>query len=649
MTFAPLKGKRSPRKFLTYDLEWIPHTLELRLIGVFDGKQYRAYDNVADFLNSELTYKTRGHWFYAHAGGLYDLRFVLEHVIREARPHVRVSAAFSGSSAIIVKVATGGKWVPHLQATEDGEIEEGGHFSGEHCWYFLDSFWLLRQSLRKIGGWIGQEKGGEARESREKCKFPHADCTCDPIFRAPFNTLKEYNRGDCEILWKAIDKFEDVVMGLGGELQMTVASTAMNLFRRAFLKERIKTSERINETAREAYVASRVEVFRHRCDDANYYDVNSSFPYAMTFPVPGNYVRSMKRRPDSGIYIAKAKIRVPECFLPPLPYRTPDRRVYFPTGEWDAWFSNVDLEHLEECGGEVLRVDEVRLFHQFHALKEYAETIYELRKNSPDEGYKQILKILLNSLYGKFAEAGTKQKMLINPSTTKCPHRGKNGKPLHADDGAPGSCFEFLTSGIWLFTEEKKVAHAHVPISMHITATARRVLDNHMRQASEVFYCDTDGFACPLQDTFPTSDELGGLKHEKTIQEGRFVAPKLYAMRQNDEWSVRAKGFSGIKYPEFCKLLEEGEVLFEHFSRFKEGLRRGVLGPEEVQIAKGLGHKNPRTGRREQKLRTKRCFQSDGSSRPWDVAEINSDRAPTSTGDLVDLFRREPCEERVIH
>lgn len=620
MTFGPLKGKRRVRRFSTYDLEWTPHTLELRLVGVFDGRTYRRYTTIADFLNAELRHATRGRWYYAHAGGLADLRFVLEYLIRAENPDVRVHASFSGSSAIIVKVAKGGKRV-------------GKKWIGEDSWFFVDSYWLLRQPLRKIGEWMGMAKGGDASGTRERCKYPHGACTCDPIFFAPEAELAEYNEQDCRILWHAIDHFEDTLRRLGGELQKTVASSAMNLFRRVYLDREIRTSERVNAVSREAYIASRVEVYRHRLEPdplerpvAEYWDVNSSFPYAMTFAAPGNARRTQKKRPKDGtLYLGRATVTVSEdCALPPLPYRSKGSRLYFPTGTWAGWFSSVDLELLEEWGGTVESFDEAITFEPFNALADYARQIYELRRASDDEAEKVVLKILLNSLYGKFAEGSTKQRLYLNPSSTACPHVEK-GRTLHPSDGVPGSCWEYLSAGIWLHTEEKTVPHAHVPISTFITARARAVLGRFMRAASEVYYCDTDGFAAHPADTFDVSDALGALKHEKTIYEASFAAPKLYALRtkpEADAWMIRAKGFSGIGYSEFCALLEGEEIQFEHFSRIKEGLRRGAISPEERTVGKGLGQRKGSS--RVQTLRPKRCILADGSTRPWSVDELRA-------------------------
>lgn len=618
MTLRPIKSGGKTRQFSVYDLEWYPHTLELRLIGVYDEKGYRSYQAVSDFLNAELTYESRGRWFYAHAGGLFDLRFILEYLADELprKPWLRVKAAFSGSSAIIVTIQR-----------------------GADRWYFVDSFWLIRQSLRKIGTWMGKDKGGRAEKS-EPCRKGQTvdgrvveECTCDPVFFAPMAELEAYNELDCEILHDAIEFMQSSLLELGGRLEKTIASSALSLFKRAYLSREIQTHDDVNLSARSAYVASRVEVLDRECSEGDYYDVNSSFPYAMTFDAPGNVVCHLHGRLPKGespLYLAEATVTAAESDLPPLPYRSERGRLYFPTGTWSGWFMGEDLQLLERTGGRIESVGTVVVFEPFDDLRGYAEDIYGRRVRSSSEAERQVLKILLNSLYGKFAESEKKVSLLLNPPSTVCPHSGADGFPMHDSDGIGNSCFTYLTAGVWTFSDERKVPHAHVPISAHITAVARRVLYDYMQKAPHVYYCDTDGFATTRQARFDVSTELGGLKHEKKIRRGRFLAPKLYALEVEDEagaaeWMVKAKGFGGgISYADFCELAERAEdddwagLELNHFERIREGFGRGSFAPAE-----GYRHKRFRAqGEGPRQLLPKRRFFRDGSSAPWSVAEI---------------------------
>lgn len=592
VTFGPLTRPPRKRRFDVYDLEWVPGDveearargmvpLELRVIGHFDGRTYRHYQKVPDFLNAVCTRENDGKWFFAHAGGLADLVFVLQYLVDHPRPGVKIRCTFSGSSAIIVTI-------------ERGDCK----------WFFCDSYWLIRQPLREIGEWLGMSKGGSA-ESTEH-------------FYAPLGELITYNERDCRVLYKALVVFEREINRLGGELQKTIASTALDLFRRRFLHEKIRTTDEVNGFARQAYYASRVEPFCKRCEHADYYDVNSSFPYAMTFDAPGNLSRWGKRLRDDDLGLVEATIKVPELDIPPAPYRGDDGRLYFPTGRWRAWFTSEDFRHLQGFGASVERVHQVLTFEPFGALRGYAETIYGWRKSTKDPALKIILKFLLNSLYGKFGEQERKQRVVIHPSSDffDTPER---------EPGGLGR--EMLMPGVHAIVEDRSIPHAHVPIAAHITAVARRVLDEYLVQAPRVYYCDTDGFAVPESSRFELSDELGGLKLEKHVFEGVFAAPKLYAFTEDgSSWTVKGKGFSRVssvedgkrkshrlRYDDFCKLLGQKELELEQFGRLRALWRDGETAPRERIVTKKWRNT----------MRQKRCPVGD-YSRPWNVKEISA-------------------------
>lgn len=555
-----LESPRTLRRYLVYDMEWVPGTLEIRMVGVYDGKRYRYYRTVIDFLNGELTSDNRGRWFYAHAGGLADFQFVLQMLLKSSS--YRITGSFSGSSAIIVRVTR-----------------------GKNSWTFVDSYWLLREKLRNIGKWIGIHKGNE-------------DESVEFYSSATIEQLREYNEIDCVILFEAIAQFESVLLELGGMLKMTQASCAMDLFRRRFLKRDIDTSMQVNRIARHAYVASRVEVLATECDDAYYYDINSSFPYAMTMPVPGDLIGTYRKRlPDRGIYLADVTLTVPDSFLPPLPRRF-GGRIFFPVGTWRGWFTSVDIELLLANGGTIETVHESMAFEPITDLRDYALTLYDLRKRS--EGFfKVACKYLLNSLYGKFAESEFKSGLVANPETP--PNNGT-----------------MLMPGIFIVEREVPVPHMHVPISAHITAIARRTIYEYMSCASEVHYCDTDGFSTTSQ--YQSGNGLGELKLEKYIRHGRFVQAKVYHLdgtlaesgKDLGDDGVKAKGFSRMTLAKMNRLINGDDIEYVRMARIKEVLRSGNTAPRESVIRKRLHRENI----------SKRFFYPDGQSRAWHVDEL---------------------------
>lgn len=610
MSLAPITTPPKTRDFLTYDLEWVPgeelyeeckpcggnlcprcdglgylvnkrrtDPLKHRLTGVFDGERYRRYSSVDDFLNGELTSKNRGKWFYAHAGGLADMGFVLDRVIEKVAENdaYSVQASFSGSSAIIVKVTR-----------------------GHNHWVFVDSYWTFRDKLANLGKAIGYAKRAEEeRKTKADARRFFAE--------APDEKLGWYNEGDCELLWQGVSKFENVLLEMGGQLQMTIASCAMELFKRKYLKGPITTSRSVNEKALLAYHSSRVEVFQRECGAAYKWDVNSSFPYAMTFPLPGNCVGAGRGMPELGedrLFIADVEVEVPESYLPPLPRRA-HGRVFFPTGRWRGWYTSVDLELLVREGGRVLKAYEYVEFEPCLDLSGYALDLYHRRKHAADPFWKLVLKYLLNSLYGKFGESEYKQQVLINP-----PEIDRWGDPENGV--AP---MEEMMPGVWRQEARVNVAHAHVPIAAFVVSRARGTLYDGLASCQEIFYTDTDSNV--TTEPQESSPELGRWKLEYEVVQGYFAAPKVYRVQYRDEqgglkWDHHAKGFSDVDEARFDLIASGQKIPFQRMARLRELYGGRTSAPVEVLVEKALrGVAVP-----------KRCMYPDGQTRPWSVDEL---------------------------
>lgn len=722
-----IEGAQKRQDILVYDMEWYPGRAipgegpkklrnNLRLIGLYDGERYQTFTDMDAFFDELFTQKNSGRWIYAHYGGMADMQFVLRHIVEKGGAY-KVSASFSGSSAIIVKVVR-----------------------NQNEWTFIDSFWLLRDKLARLGEAVGRKKLSDAYECSDFPACGHTDpldetyrhrgdgscshfskhafeelhdamvcqycgehrpkslCT----FYAPMSHLITYNEQDCVILYEAIKQFEEALLDLGGELQMTIASCAMRLFRRKYLTQDIHNKGAglgaINDIARQAYTSSRVEVFQkacpsdahhariqsrgihqcgYRCFDqwksmrfpyaeffpfldkrtyegfdgaplcpkcvqyamqarAHYFDLNSSFPYAMTFPAPGNLKKrrqgQLPKKSDA-IYLADVEVTVPEMYLPPLPFRH-ENRVFFPFGSWRAWMSSVDVELLLEKGGTIRKVHESIEFHPQTYLRDYAIDIYERRKNATSKYEKLILKYLLNSLYGKFGERPEKTSMLLYPDSTDCPHEPKhrcNNFPFcehYARGEECNLCMQLLWPGCFLVSHEGEVQHEWVPIGVHITAIARKNLYNYLWDAQDdVYYCDTDSIITTSE--LPSDPKtLGALKLEEDIWEGEFVAPKVYSAKVADssekerigEDIVKAKGFSRMNYQKFVEIKEGERIKIARMTRLRELYRKGETEPEEAVIEKRLV----------QKLLPKRCELPSGQTRPWAVHEIESDHVDAS-------------------
>ena len=676
--FGPIVSDRKYRRFGVLDLEWVPgellplplntpvkieglrdeyklplpvakrmtSPLKIRLAGYYDHQEvnlddeaaepqvverYQCFETVRELIDFILTRENRGNWFFAHAGGLSDMEFVLDELLDEIKRQVGVTNTGTttfGSNGKQLEEHAAGTW--KIKASFSGSSAIIVHvIRGKNAWHFVDSYWLLRDKLASIGKAIGIHKGDspEAKAWMSE-KFGRQIDDFDTLsqvekiafFRdVPFPILRDYNKIDCEILWKAIAQFEAEIFEMGGQLQQTIASTAMGLFRRKYLQQNIFTSEKLNKIAEDSYFASRVEVLSRNAEDFFIYDINSSFPFSMTFPMPGNLVSFRTTLPadesDQCIYLANVTIEVPDMHLPPLPYRK-DKRVFFPVGRWRSWFTSTDIRLALREGATIHKVHEVYVFEPFMDFAAYAKEIYGRRVEATTSFRKLVLKYLLNSLYGKAAEGTMKQEMLINPKEID---RTK---------------MQMLQPGVWLQEKESVITHRHVIVSSVITAIARRTLYDYAKecynQDCAAYYFDTDSIA--TKAVLPVNEkELGAMKLEKKMEWAEFVAPKIYRGEgfelKDGVWKPKllnkAKGFSlGSGREAFDKLgriIGGDRIGVQRMTRLRELYRTQVGGqyttaPFEMLVIKALTFESL----------CKRFHYPDGETRPWSVTELKS-------------------------
>lgn len=571
MPITPLRGKPKPRPWVVYDFEWYPRTYVFRLAGLYDGRRYRSFDSLPAFLAACCMYPD-GTIFFAHAGGIADVTFVVHHIMSLSGKGIQLDLRFSGSSAVMCQLSWRGK-----------------------SWVFADSFALMRDSLARIAASFGEAKG---------CPDYHCPTCSHPagepcIFHAPIEILREYNEHDCVLLHRALTRFERELLDLGGEMMMTVASCGMRLFRRRYLQAPIVTSDAGNVAGESAYYASRVEVFRPLGGaGVRHYDINSSFPSSMAAgPLPGALVEVCRKLPREGCYLADVTLRMPPTYLPSIPVRI-GGRIYHPTGTWRGWYSAPDIAAVQEHG-EILDVHAVHVHEPRTELRDYALALWARRKSEIDPFRKLCWKYLLNCLYGKFAERSEKQRIEIH-GPTHCTHT-----PAHEHD----DCMTMIAPGIRAIREVVEVKHRHFPFSATITARSRQLLHRYLADAARegaIYYTDTDSVFCDTE--LPESSELGGLKLESTIQDSaEFLAPKLY----REDGIVRAKGFPGLGVDGFETLKRGGTYHYPHMYRLRTMLRLG-LPPSEHEDHKTLHEHAPK----------RRPFA--GGTLPWEIDELRA-------------------------
>jgi hypothetical protein len=356
----------------------------------------------------------------------------------------------------------------------------------------------------------------------------------------------KYNRRDTEIVWKFVKEMTGRYAEIGAEVRNTLPSSAFHFFKDKFCKIDVtRPSDEICELLMGAAYGGRVEIFKTGLlkGPIDCYDINSLYPFVMAtkeYPLPasGEMVSRLNLKRD---FIARVTVEMPPVPVPCLPVRYGGKLV-FPTGVFEGTWTAPELRQAVDDGAKIQKVEWVYQYSgKCRPFKKYVEYVYNLRKKTSDPFMSYTLKIFLNSVFGKFTEAGELSIYKLG-NLTKLSNRPD---------------------------------HSNVVLGAYTTAYGRLTLLKALRAAGETLcYCDTDSVFLQGAEPLETGKELGQWKHEGRFKTCHFVLPKTYlAVREDDKVIRKAKGIPARSMAEF---FETYSARYDSPVRFRESRRRHI-------------------------------------------------------------------------
>ncbi len=431
----------------------------------------------------------------------------------------------------------------------------------------------------------------------------------------------------------------------------------------------------LHDWIRKGYFGGRTEIHHRFAPVGTYYfDINSSYAASMLEAMPvgdGKVVLGREAFEELREGLSKTHVGFVECLVwipetctvPPLP-RIRDGKLRFETG-----FVRGVFEYDELClifdphvGGHIVEVEKSVWYRKKVIFKEFVETLYAFRKEyerSEDaaaavDGYarkagwsqalSELAKLLMNSLYGKFAMDEEREELvLVDPGNREA---WPDGKPI---DG------QHFTCPVWKIPRYISPKYVIPQISARITALSRKRLWLAMRdvvypprgskrEPGSIYYLDTDSLMVSVDMGAYASEfdvagkydyKLGAWKREYVgmVLRVESLQPKTYAVELFDEQTrekikdhpkykdgdvVRMKGVqrSASTRANFDKLRGDGEwgdarprqggeVHFERVSKHRTVIRKRWKSPRMVPAFKSI-----------QSRYDKRVMMPDGSTRP---------------------------------
>jgi hypothetical protein len=546
----PIKKLNFNYKIATFDIE-ASNWINIIVIGFFDGKDYLEFKNIKDLLNYILTQKYKYYKFYAHFGGKYDFNFILNELIKR---NIGFEIITSNSRIIEIKVG-------YLEKKNNKKYFKS-------YWKFIDSFNLLPFSLKELMKTF-------LKEEKVKIDFEKDLNEQDILARVKSDTIS---------LYKILKIFYEQIKTYQGNVKLTLASTSLNIFKRNYLKIPIPTYISYENELRQGYYGGRVEIFKLEFDEiAYYYDFDSLYPYCMrNYDMPVGFPDLIKDKDiDDYFGFALAKVKCSNRFLPLLPYRNIENNIsklIFPIGEFEGIY-DIDLLKFAQKEGYEIEPKKIYSFEKKNLFKDFIDFFHKEKinaENNNDLVKRMITKLLMNALYGKFAQKRIKEKILNLNSSQKL-----EGLTFYNEE------YGLIKEEI--FNDSPNILPC---ISMRITSMALLNLYLKLKEANEnqyyydskkLFYCDTDSIITSTQLKYSEKPNLGSLRKIYTLSKGIFLLPKVYFLEIYDknEFLIKIKGFENknYSYQDFKNALKSGNYTdFSYkkikFLTFKESLRR---------------------------------------------------------------------------
>ena len=374
MSLKKIKGRKIKlERIWAGDIEaenWVQNFV---MGGYYNGENYFLFDKLDEFIEFMLSREKSNPVVYFHNLS-YDGVFILEHLIRK-------NYYFS--------VVKNGSYIYQIKCRR--------RVDGKNWVYFRDSYILLRSGLNELGKiFLGEGK----------LEF---DYESDFENRAK---LEEYLKRDLYILYNVLIKFFETIDFINA---ISLSSLSLTKFRMSLDNEiYYKINNKLDEFGRQFYFGSRVEVFRFYGENIYGYDVNSMYPYVMSnfeYPYGKCYFVSRRNIKRIGFYRVRLKFHY-EQYIPFLFRKFGNGKLYFLNNddvEDNIYYLNsYELDLLEEEGYYNYEIiDGVEFTHKGFIFRDYINELYSQRVRAKEQGNKilnYVLKLMLNSLYGKFGQ-----------------------------------------------------------------------------------------------------------------------------------------------------------------------------------------------------------------------------------------------------
>lgn len=613
---------KDPVKVVVFDFECDQSTLthEVNYWEAIDDSTGTNMKGRTALEFTEWAFTQKGRTFVAHNGRGYDFQFVLNvalntglrpKVIRKGRKIMYME--FPGYRIRFVDSLNFLSMPLSAFTTTFGlrELKKG----------FFPHLFNRPENQDYIGPWPDQDHympGSMSVVKKEEFQRWHAE-HADKEFNFR-REMEEYCHSDVVLLLAGVKAFREhintVSRGLDPWSCVTLASLCLKIFRRNYLKPNqvAMLTHAQSKFIRRGFYGGRTETYKMHWkaepgEYGEYLDVNSMYPWANTkclYPVghPEELFDETHVALTERWFLYRGLVECDvECpaglYHPVLPEKHPSKQLLFTLRKKEHQvYPTPELLKAVSLGYKVTKVYRIMHWREWSTeiFSGYMNTFFREKQKATEtknQGMRSTMKLLNNSLWGKFVQNPVRDETLYLKSATDVYQLFCDERVQVKQVESYSNLVEVVLKRSEEYLHENPDPRVNVTIGAFTTCYARlRLYEGLEKLQRQVLYCDTDSimFVRGGSERFGTDEdlirgkELGDFASELSegdhLQEFLSGGPKNYAYQT-------ALGKEVIKIKGICLHSKNREVL--HF----DSIRQVVLGelsqlktPEENRISR---------------------------------------------------------------
>ncbi|MGH2612653.1 MAG: DNA polymerase, partial [Rhabdochlamydiaceae bacterium] len=274
-------------------------------------------------------------------------------------------------------------------------------------------------------------------------------------------SIREYNKLECTLLVQMMDSVRVACtqVGIHPRTWQGAGQLAESMLESHYIGDYLAPIPAIMSVpTATAYFGGRFEITKQGLLDKVYeYDLNSAYPSAMRSLPCLRHGQWRKGRVSPGScglsHVSWRRRNTSRAIPQPFPFRSHSGRISYPSSG-RGWYWSPELEAALDIGLWDIEIDEGYVWHQTcdHKPFDWIEDIYNYRKTLTD-GRGIVLKLAMNSLYGKMAQSVGKPRFHSNVWAGLITSHVR--AQLLKDSHANGNAIMFATDAIYFEREAK--------------------------------------------------------------------------------------------------------------------------------------------------------------------------------------------------